>query len=134
MYNNEFTQQSLFRDIDSEMYLPIVCSDAPILHFLSDTGIRYFPCPNSPDTDTQYLKMLRPFKHSSTGKVLTHTWKQQSKALHLSARGVTTVPGSNPGCITSGRDWESHRAAHNWPSVIQAVVVNKNLLLTGLPS
>jgi hypothetical protein len=34
---------------------------------------------------------------------------QQSKALHLSARLVTTVPGSNPGCITSGRDWESYR-------------------------
>ena len=32
------------------------------------------------------------------------------KALHLSARGITTVPGLNPGCITSGRDWESHRA------------------------
>ena len=29
----------------------------------------------------------------------------------------TTVPGLNPGCITSGCDWESHRAAHNWPSV-----------------
>nr|XP_046151524.1 zinc finger protein 37-like isoform X3 [Oncorhynchus gorbuscha] len=30
---------------------------------------------------------------------------------HLSARGVATVPGSYPGCITSGRDWESHRVA-----------------------
>ena len=44
---------------------------------------------------------------------------QQYKAMHLSARGVTTVPGLNPGCITSGRDWESHRATHNWPSIIQ---------------
>ncbi|XP_045545851.1 ARF GTPase-activating protein GIT2 isoform X9 [Salmo salar] len=42
---------------------------------------------------------------------------QRSKALHLSARRVTTVPGSNPGCITSGRDWESHTVAHNLPSV-----------------
>uniref|UniRef100_A0A8C7KZT5 Mitogen-activated protein kinase kinase kinase 1 n=1 Tax=Oncorhynchus kisutch TaxID=8019 RepID=A0A8C7KZT5_ONCKI len=33
-----------------------------------------------------------------------------SKALHLSARGVTTDPGSIPGCITTSRDWESHRA------------------------
>ena len=31
----------------------------------------------------------------------------------LSARGVTAVPGSNPGCITSVCDWESHRALHN---------------------
>ena len=27
-----------------------------------------------------------------------------------------------PGCITTGRDWESHRAAHNWPSVVQVRV------------
>ena len=44
---------------------------------------------------------------------------QLSKALHLSARGVTTDPGSIPGCITTGCDWESHRAVHNWPSVIR---------------
>ena len=42
---------------------------------------------------------------------------QSSKALHFSARGVTTDPGSIPGCITTGRDWEYHRAAHNWPSI-----------------
>nr|XP_046164265.1 RING finger protein 24-like isoform X2 [Oncorhynchus gorbuscha] len=24
-----------------------------------------------------------------------------------------------PGCITSGRDWESHRVVHKWPSSIQ---------------
>ena len=64
---------------------------------------------------------------------------QRSKALHLSARGATTVPGSNVGCITSGRDWESHRAAHNLPSIVRvwpvlAVIVNKNLFLTYLPS
>jgi hypothetical protein len=39
------------------------------------------------------------------------------KALHLSARGVTTDPGSIPGCITTGRDRESHRAVQNWASV-----------------
>jgi hypothetical protein len=64
---------------------------------------------------------------------------QRSKALHFSARGVTTVPGLNPGCITSGRDCESHRAAHNWPSIVQvwpgwAVIINKNVFLTDLPS
>jgi hypothetical protein len=47
---------------------------------------------------------------------------QQSQALHFSARGVTTDPGSIPGCITTGRDWESHRAAHNWPSVVRISV------------
>ena len=34
-------------------------------------------------------------------------------------RGVTTDPGSIPGCITTGRDRESHRAAHIWPSVVR---------------
>ena len=62
-----------------------------------------------------------------------------SKALHLSARGITTDPGSIPGCITTGRDRESHRVAHNWPSGVQvwpgqAVIVNKNLFLTAMPS
>ena len=38
---------------------------------------------------------------------------QQSEALHLSARGVTTDPGLIPGGITIGRDWESHWAAKN---------------------
>jgi hypothetical protein len=42
---------------------------------------------------------------------------QRSKALHPSAKGVTTDPGSIVGCITTGRDQESYRAAHNWPSV-----------------
>ena len=36
---------------------------------------------------------------------------QRSKALHVSVTGFTVVPGSNPGCITSVRDWESHRRA-----------------------
>jgi hypothetical protein len=59
--------------------------------------------------------------------------------LRFSARGVTIGPGSNPGCITSGSDWESYRAAHIWPSVVriwpeQAVNVNKNLFLSDFPS
>ena len=44
---------------------------------------------------------------------------QRSKALHRSDRGVTTDPGSISGCITTGRDRESHRAAHNLPSIIR---------------
>ena len=32
----------------------------------------------------------------------------------ISARGVTPDPGLFPVCITTGRDWESHRAAHKW--------------------
>jgi hypothetical protein len=41
---------------------------------------------------------------------------QRSKALHLSARGVTKNPGLILGCITTDCDWESHRAVHNWPA------------------
>ena len=67
---------------------------------------------------------------------------QLSKALHLSAKGITTDPGLFPGCITTGRDWESHRAVHNWPSIVRvrvwprkAVIVNRNVfLLIDLPS
>ena len=44
---------------------------------------------------------------------------QRSKALHLSARGVTTDPGLIPGGITTGRDWDP---------------INKNLFLSDLPS
>ena len=44
---------------------------------------------------------------------------QRSKALHISARVVTTDRGSIPGCITTGYDWESRRAAHNWPSIVR---------------
>ena len=51
--------------------------------------------------------------------VHTHTHPHRSTAPHLSARGVTTVPGSNPGCITFCCDLESHRAAHNWLSIVR---------------
>uniref|UniRef100_A0A8C7JI96 C3H1-type domain-containing protein n=1 Tax=Oncorhynchus kisutch TaxID=8019 RepID=A0A8C7JI96_ONCKI len=44
---------------------------------------------------------------------------QRSKALHLSARGITTDPGSIPGCITTGHDWESQSEVHNWPCVVR---------------
>ena len=39
---------------------------------------------------------------------------QRFKAL-ISARCVTTDPGSIPGCVAAGRDLETHEAAHNWP-------------------
>jgi hypothetical protein len=48
---------------------------------------------------------------------------QWSKTLHLSARGVTAMPDSNPGCITSSCDWESHRAVHNWPTVVRSMKI-----------
>jgi hypothetical protein len=35
------------------------------------------------------------------------------------AWGVTTDPGSIPGGVTTGLDWESQRAAHNWLSIIR---------------
>ena len=44
---------------------------------------------------------------------------RSTKALHLSARGVTTVPSSNPNYHTSSHDCESHRVTHNWASVIR---------------
>ena len=44
---------------------------------------------------------------------------QRSKALHLSARGI---PGSILGCITTGRDWETHRTVHNWLCVVRVRV------------
>ena len=28
-----------------------------------------------------------------------------------------------PGCITTGRDWESDRETHNWPSVTAGLLV-----------
>ena len=66
---------------------------------------------------------------------------QRSKALHLSARGVTTDPGSIPSCSTTRSDLESHMAAHNWPSIVlarvwpgEAVIVNKNLFLSAVLS
>ena len=51
--------------------------------------------------------------HSGASRVA-----QQSKALHGSARGITTDPGLIPGCVTAGRDLETHEVAHNWPSVV----------------
>ena len=51
--------------------------------------------------------------------IILGSWvAQRSKALHLSAKCVTTDLGSITGCITTGRDWESHRAVHNWSSVV----------------
>jgi hypothetical protein len=54
--------------------------------------------------NVDYFKIVEAWWNPQCPQVV-----QQSNALHLSARGITTVPGSNPGCITSSRDWESHR-------------------------
>jgi hypothetical protein len=61
------------------------------------------------------LSMLSKDTHLINGSGVV----QRSKALHLRARGITTDPGLIPGCITTGCDWESHRLAHNWPSVVR---------------
>uniref|UniRef100_A0A8C7FH31 Organic solute carrier partner 1 n=1 Tax=Oncorhynchus kisutch TaxID=8019 RepID=A0A8C7FH31_ONCKI len=34
------------------------------------------------------------------------------------ASGVTTDPGSIPGCVAAGHDRETHQAVHNWPSIV----------------
>ena len=66
---------------------------------------------------SKYILYLRFFKVATLCLDDWGSWvKQWSKALHLSARGVTTDPGSIPGCITTGCDWESHRVA---PSVVR---------------
>ena len=64
---------------------------------------------------------------------------QRARARHLCARGVTTVPGSIPGCITSGHDLESHKGGAQlaqrrlgWSGVGRHC--DKNGLLTDLPS
>jgi hypothetical protein len=41
-----------------------------------------------------------------------------TKAQNHSAWGTNTAPGSIPGCVLAGRDWETHEAAYNWPSVV----------------
>ena len=49
--------------------------------------------------------------------------EQRSKALHLSARGITTDTLVWIQAVSQpGRDWESHRAVHNWPSVVRFMV------------
>ena len=43
---------------------------------------------------------------------------QQSKALHLSARGVTRFQAASQLAVMG----ESYRAVHNWPSVVRVRV------------
>ena len=43
---------------------------------------------------------------------------QWSKALR-STSCATRDPGSSPGSVAAGRDWETHGAAYNWPSIIR---------------
>ena len=82
---------------------------------------------------TQDLRLGRSFTFQQDNE-----WRSGLRH-RISVQGVTAVPGSNPGRITSGRDWESHRAAHNLPSFVrvwpgEVIMVNKNLFLTALPS
>ena len=44
--------------------------------------------------------------------------RQRPKAL-ISARVVTTDPGSIPGSVAADRDRKTHEAAHNWLSVLR---------------
>ncbi|XP_070299360.1 uncharacterized protein [Salvelinus sp. IW2-2015] len=57
-------------------------------------------------------------EESQTTKTLDHRTRRDD--CHLSQ--------PHPGFITSGRDWESHRVAHNWPSVVRSTFINKTLL------
>ena len=62
---------------------------------------------------------------------------QRSKALHLSARGVTTDTLVRiQAALQPGRKWDSQWAAHNLAQCRPglAVIVNKYLFLTDLPS
>ena len=54
--------------------------------------------------------------------VLFHGFEVSRVAQHRSAGGGTTDPGAITDCFTTGRDWESHRVANNWPSVVQVRV------------
>ena len=56
------------------------------------------------------------------------------KALHLSARGVTTVSGLNPGCITSAVIGSLIGPASSGFGRGWSAILNKNLFLTELPS
>jgi hypothetical protein len=45
-----------------------------------------------------------------------------SRVVQLS-RGVTTDPGSIPGCVAASSDRETHEAVHNWPSLGDGLAV-----------
>ena len=51
------------------------------------------------------------------GLELAPEWHSSLRHCISVQEGVTTVPGLNPSFITPGRDWESHRVAHNWKGV-----------------
>ena len=62
---------------------------------------------------------------------------QRSKALHCSARNITTDLGSIPGCVTASRDRETHEAAHNCPSITWVrggLTLHSSASCGGLPS
>lgn len=51
---------------------------------------------------TMYNSFLGVIHAQSLGEICSRVAQWSNKALHLSAKGATTVPGSNPGGITSG--------------------------------
>ena len=59
---------------------------------------------------------------------------QWSKAMHLRAIGVTTVPGLNPDCIISGCDWSPIERHAIGPASSGFGRGRPNLFLTDLPS
>ena len=99
----------------------------------------WYCCSHTHETGIRPLRKPRAL----AGTLLFLLWgsrvAQRSKALYLSARGVTIVPGSIPGCFTSGRVWESRRAEPYWPGVVRvcpvsALIVNKNMFFSDIPS
>jgi hypothetical protein len=48
---------------------------------------------------------------------------EQNNIQYTTSIGVTTDLGSIPGCITTSCDRESHRAAHNWLSVVTEIKI-----------
>ena len=64
-------------------------------------------------SDLLYLSWLAKYQRTEFENVIWMGLPSDTavKALHLSARGVTTDPGSIPGCITTGRDWHAQYEA-----------------------
>ncbi|XP_055788361.1 tyrosine-protein phosphatase non-receptor type 18 isoform X1 [Salvelinus fontinalis] len=87
-----------------------------------------------PDHDIPYtaggilemMDMARKAQGNNTSPVLIHCrwapeWRRGLRhCISMPGASLHTLHthGSIPGCITTGRYWESHGAAHNWPSIV----------------
>ena len=68
--------------------------------------------------------------------------ERETEGVGAGERNLNAYGGSvfyYPGFVTTGCDWGSHSAAHNWPSIVlvwpvEAVIINNHLFLTDLPS